>query len=290
VNRMENSIKQILVVGSGAMGRQIGMSAAVAGFATKVYDISAESVKAAEQDMRKWLDGRISKGRLTAGEAEDAWESLEFTTELEPAAANAELVIEAATEKLEIKKSIFAQLDGLTPKHAILATNSSTLGSSYVAGSTSRPEQVCNMHFFNPALVMKAVEIVRHERTSDRTVEIVSQVVRDMGKSPILLNKEIPGFVANRLMGAVRDEALALLAGEEASLEDIDTAAKDALGYPMGPFELMDLVGLDVSYLIRQAAYEQTGDNADLPHPLLTQKYEAGEFGRKTGKGWYDYE
>ncbi len=287
---MESSVKEILVVGSGAMGRQIGMSAAVAGFTTKVYDISAESVKAAEQDMRKWLDGRISKGRLTSAEAEDAWGRLEFTTELEPAAANAELVIEAATEKLEIKKSIFSQLDELTPKHAILATNSSTLGSSTVADATGRPEQVCNMHFFNPALVMKAVEIVRHERTSDRTVETVSKVVRDMGKSPILLNKEIPGFVANRLMGAVRDEALALLAGEVASLEDIDTAAKDALGYPMGPFELMDLVGLDVTYLIRQAAFEQTGDSKDLPHPLLQEKYEAGQFGRKSGKGWYDYE
>lgn len=287
---VDTAVKTILVVGSGAMGRQIGMGAAVAGFTVTVYDNSADAVKAAEADMRKWLDGRIAKGRLDFAQAADAWGRIGFTSELAPAAANADLVIEAATEKLEVKKSIFSQLDELAPKHAILATNSSTLGSSRVADSTGRPAQVCNMHFFNPALVMKAVEIVRHPQTSDQTIETVSSVVRAMGKSPILLNKEIPGFVANRLMGAVRDEALALLAAEVASVVDIDTAARDALGYPMGPFELMDLVGLDVSYLIREAAYEQTGDAADLPHQLLKEKYEAGEFGRKTGKGWYDYE
>ncbi|WP_337446124.1 3-hydroxyacyl-CoA dehydrogenase family protein [Glutamicibacter nicotianae] len=282
-------VRNILVVGSGAMGRQIGMAAAVAGFAVAVYDINAGAVQDAEHDMRTWLDGRLAKGKMDAAAAAEAWKRIGFTSELAPAAATADLVIEAATEKLEVKKAIFRQLDELAPKHAILATNSSTLGSSAVAGSTGRPAQVCNMHFFNPALVMKAVEIVRHEQTSDQTVDTASSVVRAMGKSPILLNREIPGFIANRLMAAVRNEALSLLQAEVASVADIDAAAKDALGYPMGPFELMDLVGLDVSYLIRQAAYEQTGDAADLPHPLLQEKYEAGEFGRKTGKGWYDY-
>lgn len=290
MRNVETAIKNILVVGSGAMGRQIGMGAAVAGFSVAVYDISPDAVKAAEADMRTWLDGRIAKGRMDSAQAAQAWERIGFTSELAPVAATADLVIEAATEKLEVKKLIFSQLDELTPKHTILATNSSTLGSSTVASSTSRPAQVCNMHFFNPALVMKAVEIVRHPQTSDQTIELVSSVVRAMGKSPILLNKEIPGFIANRLMGAVRDEALALLDADVASVADIDTAARDALGYPMGPFQLMDLVGLDVSYLIREAAYEQTGDAADLPHRLLKEKYEAGEFGRKTGKGWYHYE
>ncbi|GAA1365318.1 3-hydroxybutyryl-CoA dehydrogenase [Arthrobacter rhombi] len=287
---MDTTVQNILVIGSGAMGRQIGMAAAVAGFSTTVRDVDSDAVAAAEADMRRWIDGRVTKARLTAEQAADAWERIAFTTDLAGPASTADLVIEAATERLEIKRAIFAELDSLAPAHAILATNSSTLGSSTVADATGRPDQVCNMHFFNPALVMRAVEIVRNDQTSSETVDTVTEVARAMGKAPVLLNQEIPGFIANRLMGAVRDEALALLADGVSSLEDIDTAAKDALGHPMGPFELMDLVGLDVSYLIRQATYEQTGDPQDLPHPLLAEKFEAGDFGRKSGRGWYDYE
>lgn len=154
----------------------------------------------------------------------------------------------------------------------------------------NRPEKVCNMHFFNPALVMKAVEVVRHEKTSDDTVDSVIAVIEKMGKHPVVLNAEIPGFIANRLMGAVRTEALNLVEQNIASIEDIDTAAKSALGHPMGPFELMDLVGLDVTYLIRKATFELTGDESEAPHPLITAKYEAGELGRKSGKGWYTYD
>ncbi|HRO31357.1 MULTISPECIES: 3-hydroxyacyl-CoA dehydrogenase family protein [Micrococcaceae] len=282
-------VRQILVIGSGAMGRQIGMAAAVAGFTTTVRDVAAEAVSAAEQDMRTWLDGRVAKGRMDQETADAAWERITFTTDLEPAITTADLVIEAATEKLDVKRSVFAELDRLAPPHAILATNSSTYGSSAVADATGRPEKVCNMHFFNPALVMKAVEVVRHASTSDETVATVEAVARAMGKVPVLLTKEVPGFVANRLMGAVRNEALDLYSQGVASVEDIDEAAKNALGHPMGPFELMDLVGLDVTYLIRQATYELTGDEAEKPHPLLEQKYRAGEFGRKTGKGWYSY-
>lgn len=283
-------IRNIVVIGSGAMGRQIGMVAAVAGFSTTVQDVSEDAVRNAEQDMRTWLDGRVAKGRMDQPAADAAWANLEFTTGLEQAAATADLVVEAATERLDVKRSIFTRLDGLTPEHTILATNSSTYGSSSVADATNRPDRVCNMHFFNPALVMKCVEVVRHGQTSDATVDAVMAVAQAMGKEPVLLNKEIPGFVANRLMGAIRAEALELLDGGVASLEDIDTAAKTALGHPMGPFELMDLVGLDVTYLIRQAHYDETGDEAEKPQRLLEEKYRAGEFGRKTGKGWYSYD
>lgn len=283
-------VQKIAVIGAGAMGRQIGMNAAVNGFDTVVQDIAAEAVEQAEQDMRKWLDGRITKGRLEKDEAEAAWGRIKFLTDLAEAVSDADLVIEAATEKLDIKRSVFTQIDELAPAHAILATNSSTYGSSYVADATKRPDKVCNLHFFNPALVMKAVEVVRHPETSDETIETVLQVARRMGKDPVLLNKEVAGFVANRLMGAVRGEALSLLENGVASVEDIDTAAKSALGYPMGPFELMDLVGIDVTYLIRQATYEVTGDEDEKPHPLIAEKYEAGELGRKSGKGWYRYE
>lgn len=283
-------IQRILVIGSGTMGRQIGMAAAVAGFTTTVRDLDEGAVRAAEQDMRSWLQGRVAKGRMEQASADQAWEHITFTTDLEQAATSADLVIEAATEKLEIKREVFAELDRLTPAHALLVTNSSTYGSSAVADATSRPEQVCNMHFFNPALVMKCVEIVRHESTSDATVQAVTEVARTMGKLPVQLNREIPGFIANRLMGAVRSEAMRLQEQGIASVEDIDTAAKTALGHPMGPFELMDLVGIDVTYLIRQATYELTGDEAEKPHPTLERMYQEGRLGRKSGEGWYRYD
>lgn len=283
-------VHKIAVIGSGAMGRQIGMAAAVAGYDAVVQDISADAVEAAEQDMKAWAAGRVSKGRMSQEEVDAALGRLRFTTDQADAVGDADLVIEAATERLDIKRQVFTQIDELAPEHAILATNSSTYGSSSVADATRRPEKVCNMHFFNPALVMKAVEVVRHPETSDDTVDSVIAVIEKMGKHPVVLNAEIPGFIANRLMGAVRTEALNLVEQNIASIEDIDTAAKSALGHPMGPFELMDLVGLDVTYLIRKATFELTGDESEAPHPLITAKYEAGELGRKSGKGWYTYD
>ena len=284
------AVKKIAVIGSGAMGRQIGMAAAVAGYDAVVQDISTDAVDAAERDMKTWASGRVSKGRMSQQEVDAALGRIRFTTDQADAVGDADLVIEAATERLDIKRQVFAQIDELAPAHAILATNSSTYGSSAVADATTRPEKVCNMHFFNPALVMKAVEVVRNPETSDDTVARIVAVIEKMGKHPVVLNKEIPGFIANRLMGAVRAEALDLLEQDVASIEDIDTAAKSALGYPMGPFELMDLVGLDVTYLIRKATFEVTGDESEAPHPLLVEKYEAGEFGRKSGQGWYSYD
>ncbi|BAC19585.1 3-hydroxyacyl-CoA dehydrogenase, NAD binding domain protein [Corynebacterium efficiens YS-314] len=283
-------VHKIAVIGSGAMGRQIGMAAAVAGYDAVVQDISADAVEAAEQDMKAWAAGRVSKGRMSQEEVDAALGRLRFTTDQADAVGDADLVIEAATERLDIKRQVFTQIDELAPEHAILATNSSTYGSSSVADATRRPEKVCNMHFFNPALVMKAVEVVRHPETSDDTVDSVIAVIQKMGKHPVVLNAEIPGFIANRLMGAVRTEALNLVEQGIASIEDIDTVAKSALGHPMGPFELMDLVGLDVTYLIRKATFELTGDESEAPHPLITAKYEAGELGRKSGKGWYTYD
>lgn len=282
-------VHKIAVIGSGAMGRQIGMAAAVAGYDAVVQDISVDAVAAAEEDMTAWAASRVAKGRMSQEEVDAALGRLRFTTDQAEAVGDADLIIEAATERLDIKRQVFTQIDELAPEHAILATNSSTYGSSSVADATTRPEKVCNMHFFNPALVMKAVEVVRHPETSDDTVDSVIAVIEKMGKHPVVLNAEIPGFIANRLMGAVRTEALNLVEQGIASIEDIDTAAKSALGHPMGPFELMDLVGLDVTYLIRKATFELTGDESEAPHPLITAKYEAGELGRKSGKGWYTY-
>ncbi|GAC1377364.1 MAG: hypothetical protein NVSMB43_18430 [Pseudarthrobacter sp.] len=283
-------INKILVVGAGAMGSQIGMVGALAGYTVTLQDVAESMLAAAKDQLTERMDASVAKGRRSRQDAEAALARLTFTTSLENGAADADFVIEAATEKLDIKRSIFAALGQAAPPHAILATNSSTLGSSKVADESGRPEQVCNMHFFNPALVMKCVEVVRHDKTSQATVDTTMELARAMGKAPVLINREIPGFVANRLMGAIRDEALRLYSDGIASVADIDTAAKTALGHPMGPFELMDLVGLDVSYLIRQATFDETQDPADLPHPALRELYEQGHYGRKTGKGWYSYD
>lgn len=283
------TIERILVIGAGTMGRQIAMSCALSGYQTILQDISADALSAARKELESWADSRVSKGKLEQADAQAALERLSESTDLVHSAGTADLVIEVAVERLDIKEQIFATLGEHTPAHAILATNSSTLPSSRVAQASGRPAQVCNMHFFNPALVMKCVEVVRNEQTSDETVSAVTDVATRLGKQPVLVNKEIPGFIANRMMGAINAEALNLAQQGIASIEDIDTTAKTALGHPMGPFELMDMVGLDVIDFIAQATYAETGEDADKPHPLITEKVQAGLLGRKSGEGFYPY-
>lgn len=284
-----DAIRHVLVVGAGTMGRQIAMTAALAGYRTTVQDISGPMLAGAEAELAQWAEARVAKGRLARHAAGDALSRLAWTTDLAAAAATADLVIEAATERLEVKTGIFETLGRATPPHAVLTTNSSTLGSSTVAEATGRPGNVCNMHFFNPALVMTCVEVVRHEATSQETVDTVLALARRLGKEPVLINREVPGFVANRLMGALQREALALAEGGVAGIEDIDTAARTALGHPMGPFQLMDLVGLDVIDFIAQATYAETGAEADRPDPTVARLVAEGRLGRKSGTGFYDY-
>ncbi|NVN00378.1 3-hydroxyacyl-CoA dehydrogenase family protein [Arthrobacter sp. SDTb3-6] len=282
-------ISNILVIGAGAMGSQIAMTAALAGYPTTIHDVSQTQLDAAMAALRERADKMVDSGRLTTDQAEQAQARLRFSTQLENVSPAADFVIEAATERLDIKQEIFATLGHLAPPHAILATNSSTLGSSKVAEASGRPDRVCNMHFFNPVLVMECVEVVRHPGTSQATIDATMDLARRLGKSPVLINREIPGFVANRLMGAVQKEALALLAGGVANKEDIDTTARLALRHPMGPFELMDLVGLDVIADIARATHEETGDPVDAPDPAITALVSKGMFGRKSGAGWYSY-
>lgn len=283
------NISAILVIGAGTMGRQIAMSAALAGYTVILQDISADGLSSARTELEGWAAGRVAKGKLAQEAADAALEALEYSTDLDSAASNADFVIEAATERLDIKTQIFEKLGVLAPAHAILATNSSTLGSSKVAEATGRAAQVCNMHFFNPALVMKCVEVVRHERTSEATVQITMELARKLGKEPVLINKEIPGFIANRLMGAIQHEALNLAEAGIASIEDIDTTARTALGHPMGPFALMDMVGLDVIDFIAQATYAETGAPEDAPDERISALVAEGRLGRKSGAGFYDY-
>jgi len=283
-------IKKIAVVGAGNMGHQIALGAALAGFQVKCTDVSAEILARAEQFADSYLPGRVAKGKLTEEEANQVRANIAFVPTLEEAATDADLVIEAVIEKPEVKRQLFAQLDEITPPQSILASNSSYIVSSRIADVTKRPDKVCNMHFFNPALVMKLVEVVKGPHVSDETAETAMEVARQMGKTPVLLHKEIYGFLVNRLLQATRKEALKLLDMGVASYEDIDTAVVNGLGYPMGPFQLLDLTGVDLAYHTYMAEYQKSGNPADRPSPTVVEKYVKGEWGKKVGKGFYDYE
>jgi 3-hydroxybutyryl-CoA dehydrogenase len=283
-------VDTILVVGAGAMGSQIAMVCALAGHHTTVTDIADDALDRARDQLHARLDRDVAKGRRTREDVDAAFARLTFTTDLDAAPAGADLVIEAALEDLEVKREVFARLDKVLPPHAILTTNSSAIMSSQLADATGRPDRVANMHFFNPALVMACVEVVRGPATSDATVEAVVALAERLGKEPVVLRKEIPGFVANRILGALRDEAIFLLENDIASVEDIDTACRTALGHPMGPFELMDLTGIDIGYRAKLARHAVTDDPRDLPSRTVSELVERGELGRKTGKGFYTYD
>jgi 3-hydroxybutyryl-CoA dehydrogenase len=283
-------MERILVVGAGAMGSQIAMVCALAGYTTTVTDVADDALDRARSQLRGRLGRDVAKGRRTQDDVDAAFDRLTFTTDLDAAAADADLVIEAAVEKLEVKREVFARLDKVAPARTILTTNSSAIMSSQLADATGRADRVANMHFFNPALVMRCVEVVGSAATSDATMAAVTELARSLGKEPVVLHKEIPGFVANRILGAVRDEAIFLLENGVASVEDIDTACRTALGYPMGPFELMDLTGIDIGYHAKLARHAVTDDPRDLPSRTVTELVERGELGRKTGKGFYTYD
>ncbi|WP_431813448.1 3-hydroxyacyl-CoA dehydrogenase family protein [Kocuria sp. cx-455] len=283
-------IKHVTVIGAGAMGSQIAMVSALAGYTTDLVDIADEYVARAKSQLESHMNRDVDKNRRTREDVTAAFDRLTFTTDREGSAAHTDFVIEAAVEDLGIKRELFADLDRICPPHTILATNSSNIVSSRVADATGRPDKVCNFHFFNPALVMECVEVVPNGHTSQETVETAVALAQSFGKKPVTLKRETPGFVANRLLGALRTEALKLYEEGIADFEDIDVAAKTALRHPMGPFELMDLVGVDVVYLIRMAEYEQTGNPESLPRPAIKELYEAGRFGRKSGQGWYSYD
>jgi 3-hydroxybutyryl-CoA dehydrogenase len=284
-----DQIKQITVVGSGAMGSQIAMVSALAGYQVVLQDINEESLVKAKDSLTGHMNRRIEKGRLTADQVNQAFGRLSFVSSLEEAVKITDFVIEAIVEKLEAKRELFAQLDKLAPPHAILATNSSTIVSSKIADVTGRPEKVCNMHFFNPALVMELVEVVQGPHTSEETAQLTFELTKRVNKTPILLKREISGFVANRILGKLMDEAVFLYENGIASFEEIDLACTKALNHPIGPFALMDLTGIDVNYLVRYQRFLESGDEADKPSKTVTEKFESGELGRKTGKGFYTY-
>lgn len=277
------------VIGAGSMGAQIAQQAALWGIEVMLQDKSAAQLRGALESNRGHLMRRVEKGKLGRPEAERAISGVRATTDLSEAAAGADFVIEAVFEDLQLKRSLFAELDHIAPKDAVLASNSSTMGISKIADATSRPERCVNMHFFYPVLVMDLVEVVRGPQTSDATVERAMALAREIGRTPVLINREIDGFIVNRILHAATQEAYRLLDGGVAGFEDIDTAVEKGLNWPMGPFRLGDFSGLDVTYNARLHMYRTTKEERFRPSPQLEAKVKAGKLGRKSGEGWYRY-
>ncbi len=284
-----DDVRQVGVVGAGAMGRQIALNTAFHGYPVALWDASGDQMAGAKKWLDEYVAGRVAKGRWTREQADKAVGNMTLAGSMEEAVKDADLVIEVVVEDADVKRKVFAELDRLAPPRAVLATNSSHIVSSRVADATKRPSQIANFHYFNPAMVMELVEVVQGPHTAPETVELLMEFARRTGKTPILLKREIDGFVANRLLNVMFDEALYLVDQGYATTEDVDLAAEKALGYPMGPFRLMDLTGIDVNYLVRLDKYKATGDPADKPSRILEEKYKAGHLGRKTGRGFYEY-
>lgn len=282
-------VKQITVVGAGVMGSQIAMVSALAGYRTILQDVSEENLKQALNNLNQQMERRVKKGRLSEEAVAIAFENLSTTTSLGLAVEETDFVIEAIVEKLEAKRQLFTEMDQLAPPQAIFTTNSSTIVSSKLADATNRPERVCNMHFSNPALVMELVEVVKNPLTSDETAQMTINLAKSFNKVPILLKKEISGFVMNRILDKIMKEAIELYENGVASFEDIDLACTKGLNHPIGPFALIDLTGLDVHYNVRQFRYLETGDESSKPSKTVVEKLKKGELGRKSGKGFYTY-
>lgn len=284
-----DTIRNIGVIGAGNMGHQIALVAALAGYHTSLTDVSGDDLARAEAHADTYLAERVAKGRLSEADGTAARGRLRFAATLADCVQDADFVIEAAVEKLEVKRRLFADLDRLAPPHAILATNSSAIVSSAIASSTGRPDKVLNMHFFNPALVMKLVEVVQGPHVSDETAQTTIALARKLGKVPVHLHKEVDGFLLNRILDAVFREAGWLLEMGVASIEDIDLACVHGAGHPMGPFRLLDLIGLDLAHIMAMERFSKSGDAGELPMPQLAARVAAGHLGQKTGQGWYDY-
>ena len=282
-------IKKIGVVGAGTMGNGIAQVAAQIGCEVVMRDIEDSFVERGMKNIEKFLSKSVEKGKLDASEKDAILGRIKGTTDMADL-KDVDFVVEAVIEDLELKKKVFKELDELCRPEVILASNTSSMSLTEIAAATNRPDKVCGMHFFNPVPLMRLVEVIRGYFTSDETVATTTELAKKMGKITVEVKKDSPGFIVNRIMIPHMLEAIKIVEEGIASIEDVDIAVKNGLNYPMGPFELMDLTGIDIAYFVTEYFYKELNKESKWVAPnLLKTMIRAGRLGRKTGGGWYDY-
>lgn len=281
-------IKKIAVIGAGTMGNGIAHVFAQSGFDVSLIDISQTALEKARATIKKNLDRLIKKGKLTEEDKNNTIKRVETFTEIKKGVAKADLVIEAATENENIKLKIFKELDNECEANTILATNTSSISITKIAAVTNRPEKVIGMHFMNPVPIMKLVEIIKAYKTSDEVLQKIIDVSKALNKVPVEVN-DFPGFVANRILMPMINEAIITLNRGVAGVKEIDTVMKLGMAHPMGPLQLADFIGLDICLAIMNVLYEGLGEDKYAACPLLKTMVDAGDLGSKTGKGFYDW-
>jgi 3-hydroxybutyryl-CoA dehydrogenase len=281
------AIDSVAIIGSGTMGRGIAHSAALSGRQVVLFDLTNELLDKAIRSIRQAIDDGVERGKTKSEAAERAKESIILTADIGEAAW-VDLVIEAVPEELELKRKVFGRLDAMAQPHTILASNTSSLSISAIAAATHRPDRVIGLHYFNPAHLMRLVEIIRGDLTSDNTVSACRAFVERLGKTPVVC-KDSPAFIVNRIARPFYGEAFRMLSEQIAEPETIDRLL-GSLGFRMGPFELLDLIGLDVNFAVTKAVYEAYfQDPKYRPHPIQQRMVESGRLGRKSGRGFYKY-
>ncbi len=281
-------MKNIAVIGAGTMGNGIAHTFAQFGFQVQLIDISEDALQKGITTISRNLDRMVNKEKITETEKENTLGNIVTTTDLKTGVANAELVVEAATENVDLKLGIFKKLDDFCNENTILATNTSSISITQIAAVTSRPELVIGMHFMNPVPIMKLVEIIKGYSTSQQTTNQVVELTEKLSKVPVIVN-DYPGFVANRILMPMINEAIETLYNGVAGVKEIDTVMKLGMAHPMGPLQLADFIGLDVCLSILEVLYEGFKNPKYAPCPLLVNMVRAGKYGVKSGQGFYDY-